>query len=112
MRKVVIFLLWLGMMAFTGCREQAAVTRSANPDEALPIVHLQTRYEVMTVLAGPDGPVYTVRTRDGRMLGERLSEQELRAQLPHLHHLLKSSYADGEPGRAIWADTLTPGPEE
>ncbi len=113
MRKAPLLLLWSGIVALSGCSERVVLMRPGSPDQTLPvIVHVQTRHEVLTALASPDGPVYTVRTRDGRMLGERLSEQELQAQLPHIHRFLKSSYADGEPGSVIWSDTLTPGPQE
>ena len=113
MRKTAILVLSLGAIVLSGCGERAALTRSAIPNETLPvIVHLQTRDEILTALAGPDGPVYTARTRDGRILAEQLSEQELQAQLPHLHRLLKSSYAAGESHTVIWADNLTPGPQE
>ncbi len=113
MRKTAILMLWLGFVALSGCGERGAFTRSGSPHETLPvIVHLQTRHEVLTVLASPDGPAYTVRTREGRVLGERLSEQQLQAQLPHIYRLLKSSYADDEQRSVVWADTLNPGPQQ
>jgi hypothetical protein len=113
MRMTAILILWLGLIALSGCGEQGAFTRSGSPDETLPvIIHLQTRHEVLTVLASPDGPAYTVRTREGRVLGERLSGHELQARLPHIYRLLKSSYADDEQCSVVWADTLNPGPQQ
>jgi hypothetical protein len=61
------------------------------------------RNEVVTVISGYEGPAYTVTAKDGRILGEYLSEQELRAKLPDIHRFLKTSYAEGEKAGAVWA---------
>jgi len=75
-----------------------------SPEGKLPvIVYLEMRNEVVTVMSGYEGPVYTVTTKDGRILGKQLSEQELQVKLPNIYRFLKTSYADGEKGRVIWA---------
>jgi hypothetical protein len=54
-------------------------------------------------MSGYEGPVYTVTTRDGGILGKDLSERELQVKLPDIYHFLKTSYADDGKGSAIWA---------
>jgi len=104
MRKTAILLACLVVVAFSGCGQQSSLTQSGPVNETLPvIVHLETRDTVITALAGSDGPVYTVRTRTGRTLAQRLSEQELQVRLPRIHRLLKTSYAQTKKGDAIWA---------
>jgi hypothetical protein len=67
------------------------------------IVHLEMRNEVVTVMSGYEGPAYTVTAKDGRILGEYLSEQELRARLPDIHRFLKTSYAENDKASVVWA---------
>jgi hypothetical protein len=61
------------------------------------------RNEVVSIMSGYQGPVYTVTTKDGRILGKHLTEQELQVKLPNIYHFLKTSYANDEKGSAIWA---------
>jgi hypothetical protein len=78
--------------------------QTENTESKLPvIVYLETRNEVVSIMSGYEGPVYTVTTKDGRILGEHLSEHELQVELPNIYHFLKTSYADGEKGSVIWA---------
>ena len=53
-------------------------------------------------MSGHEEPFYTVRTKAGKMLAQRLSTQELQAKLPDIYHLLKTSYADDEKSGMIW----------
>lgn len=108
MRKTAILAACSVVAVFSGCGRQSTLTQSRPADETLPvIVHLETRDAVITAMAGPDGPVYTVRTRDGRMLARRLSEQELQVRLPRIHRLLKTSYAQPKQGNVMWAGRIT-----
>lgn len=104
MRKTAIFILcWLILIGL-GCGEQSGRVRTENPDDKLPvIVYLKTRNEVVSIMSGYQGAVYTVTTKDGRILGRHLTEQELQVKLPNIYQFLKTSYADDEKGSAIWA---------
>lgn len=109
MRKTAILVACSVAVAFSGCGKQSTVTQSRPANEMLPVlVHLETRDAVITAMTSPDGPVYTVRTRGGRILAQHLSEHELRVQLPSIHRLLKTSYAETEQGGVIWAGTVMP----
>jgi len=103
MRKIVIFILcWLILLG-SGCGEQSVRVQTGNLEDNLPvIVSLKTRNEVVSIMSGYEGPVYTVTTRDGRIVGKNLSENELQVKLPNIYHFLKTSYADDE-GSVIWA---------
>jgi len=104
MRKIVILILcWLVFIG-SGCGEQSGRVQPESPECKLPVVvYLETRNEVVSIMSGYEGAVYTVTTKDGRILGKQLSEQELQVKLPNIYRFLKTSYADGEKGRAIWA---------
>lgn len=58
------------------------------------ILHLKMRDKWITVKAGPDGPVYFVKTKDGEVLADGLSAAEMRAQHPKLHGTIETLMAD------------------
>ena len=104
MQKIVIFILCWLILIISGCSKQSARVQTENTESKLPvIVSLETRHEVVSIMSGYEGPVYTVTTRDGRIIGKRLSEKDLQVKLPNIYHFLKTSYADDEKGCAIWA---------
>ena len=104
MRKIVILILCWLIFIGSGCGTQSGRVQPESPEGKLPvIVYLETRNEVVSIMSGYEGPFYTVTTKDGRILGKYLSEQELQVKLPNIYHFLKTSYADDEKGRAIWA---------
>ncbi len=104
MRKTVIFILCWLMLIGSGCGEQSVRVQTENLEDKLPvIVYLETRNEVVSIMSGYRGAVYTVTTKDGRILGRHLTEQELQVKLPNIYHFLKTSYADDEKGNVIWA---------
>ncbi|MFZ2147323.1 MAG: hypothetical protein WAV28_08890 [Sedimentisphaerales bacterium] len=104
MRKIVVLVFCWLILIGSGRGKQAGRVQTGNPDDKLPvIVYLQTRNEVVSVMSGYEGPVYTVTTKDGRVLGKHLNEHELQVKLPNIYHFLKTSYADDEKGSVIWA---------
>ena len=107
MCKIGVLMICLVVSAFSGCGEPPTSTQVTNTQDPLPvIIRLETKSENITAMAGFDVPVYTVRTKDGRVLGQQLSEQQLQVRLPHIHRLLQRSFAeDGETG-VIWAGML------
>jgi hypothetical protein len=84
-------------------QEQASVPR-ASPKAStnlLVIGYLKGRDHSITIKAGPKGPVYSVKTADGKVLCENLSQQQLSARLPEVGGLIKTGVA-GTPG--AWID--------
>jgi hypothetical protein len=104
MRKIVIFIFCGLILIGSGCGVQSGRVQTGNLEDSLPvIVSLGTRNEVVSIMSGYQGPVYTVTTKDGRILGKQLTEQELQVKLPDIYHFLKTSYADDGVGGKIWA---------
>lgn len=104
MRRIVIFIVCGLTLIGSGCDEQSGRVQAGNPEDKHPvIVSLETRNEVVSIMSGYEGPVYTITTRDGRILGKHLNEQELQVKLPNIYHFVKTSYADDDKGGTIWA---------
>ena len=59
------------------------------------ICYLEQHDRTITVKAGPKGPVYSVKTADGKVLYENLSIEQLSAQAPKLGEFLKTAVAGG-----------------
>ena len=55
------------------------------------ICYLEQRGRTITVKAGPKGPVYSVKTADGKVLYDNLSIEQLSAQAPKLGEFLKTA---------------------
>jgi len=104
MRKIIIFILCWLIFIGSGCGEQSGRVQTGNPEDKHPvIVYLEMRNEVISIMSGYEGPVYTVTTRGGSVLGKHLNEQELQVKLPNIYYFLKTSYADDDRSGAIWA---------
>jgi hypothetical protein len=104
MRKITILILYWLILIGTGCTD-LALAPNQEPKDNLPIiVHIKTKDEVITVFSGQTEPLYNVTTKDGKILGQYLSEKQLQKNLPGIYRLLKTSYADNHPNNAfIWA---------
>ena len=65
------------------------------------IGHLKTRDQVITITAGPDGSLYTIKSKEGGMIALNISDEELASRFPDLHEKIEKSLADPK----IWAGT-------
>ena len=103
MQKIIILILcWLLLMGL-GCNNESARVKTENPEKEFPvIVHLEKRNEVVTIMSGQEGLLYTVSTKDGRVLGQNLTRQQLQAKLPDIYNSLKKSYAGGNKKDVFW----------
>ena len=52
------------------------------------IVHLANRSEVVTITAGPSGPLYTATTKAGKMLVQGATLEQLRDRHPDVYNRL------------------------
>lgn len=66
--------------------------------------HLETRDRVVTISLGETGPLYSIRTKKGRMLHEHLSANELQARSPGLFDLVKTGHARATHRKGVTAD--------
>lgn len=76
---------------------------AAGPTSAT-VGHLETRDRLVTITVGPNGPLYTVRKKGGRLLYENLTERGLRAKAPALYELVTGGYARNASGKAETLD--------
>ena len=72
---------------------QQQPTHKINADEALPIGQLQTSEHWIVVHSAPDGIVYTVKTHDGVVVDDLLTEQQFVALYPDLYETLRNAIA-------------------
>jgi hypothetical protein len=104
MRKITIFLIWLILIS-SGCTSQSAFVPTQQSKDNLPvIVHIKTRNEIVTIFSGQTEPLYNVTTKEGKVLGQYLSDKELLENLPDIYYLLKTSYTDDLDNIVIWAN--------
>ena len=73
--------------------EKASASAPAQSVDLIPIVRLETQDKLVTVQSGPGGLVYLVQTKDGKVLHNNLSEDQLKAQAPEIHELIKTAVA-------------------
>jgi hypothetical protein len=78
--------------------QSTAPGKSVKATADLPVIcYLEQRGRTITVKAGPKGPVYSVKTADGKVLYDNVSLEQLSAQAPALGEFLKTAVA-GTPG--------------
>jgi hypothetical protein len=70
-----------------------AASNVTSRDQYTVIGFLEKRDRVITIKSGPRGPVYSVATKDGKVLHENLSAENLKAQAPEIHDLIKTGMA-------------------
>jgi len=68
------------------------------------IGHLETRDKIVTIQSGATGLRYLVKTKEGKVLHENLSEEQLKAQAPEIHELIKMSVAGKSTRNAAFMD--------
>src|SRR5437867_3803186 len=75
--------------------ERPAVAAITPASEYPVIGYLEKRGRTITIKAGPKGPVYSAKTTEGKTLFENLSVEQLRAQAPEIHELIRTAVASG-----------------
>ncbi|MDB9822292.1 hypothetical protein OAC89_01150 [Deltaproteobacteria bacterium] len=103
-RIISAFLIVIGCMWLAGSSVAAAETEklviSSERAHGPVIGHLKTRDKLITIRLGSDGPLYTVKSHDGKVIAMDLPADELYAQFPELKDMV-------ERGIAGWA-TIDP----
>ena len=117
-RKTMLgILLIVGVFSMNGFSKLAADEPSksskATPEEEIVVFEpaegkqskgsvigsLKTRDQVITITAGPDGPLYTIKSKEGGLIAINISGEELASRFPDLHEKMEKSLADPK----IWA---------
>jgi hypothetical protein len=76
-------------------RPASTITNAAAASDLAVIVYIERRGQTITVKAGPNGPVYSVKTVGGSTLFENLSAEQLHAQAPEVAQFIKTAVASG-----------------
>jgi|SRR5215469_18701423 len=73
----------------------STVTTSAKTEESYPVIgYLEKRDCVITIKASPRGTIYSIATKDGRILHENVSAEQLKAKAPELYQAIKTGLAN------------------
>jgi|WetSurMetagenome_2_1015567.scaffolds.fasta_scaffold694658_1 hypothetical protein len=95
----VLFGLVIGigfMMSFSRAESQndkPAISQSGEQNEGVVICYLQSRNNIVAISRGPEGDVYTVKTKDGKIMAAKLNEADFQEKYPALYQQIKSSVA-------------------
>lgn len=109
-RIVIISLIVLGSTCILGSSEKASAQKESAGSEmnmighkdkkaskdlsGYPVIgHLEKRDKIITIRTGPDGPLYTVETKDGKILAVNLPAEKLFAEFPELKNVLERGLA-------------------
>jgi hypothetical protein len=77
----------------TNKETSTAVVKGAPGTNFTTICYLERQDCTITVKAGEHGTVYSAKNKDGKVLCENASLEQLRAQAPELHQFIKSALA-------------------
>jgi hypothetical protein len=78
-------------------KASAVSTNKTSARETYTVIgYLEKRDRVITIKSGPKGAVYTVATKSGKVLFENVTAEQLRAQAPEIHQLIKTGVASGD----------------
>jgi len=73
----------------------AAVKANVPDKETYPVIgYLEKRSCVITIKSSPHGTVYSVATKDGKVLHENVSAEQLKAQAPEIYEVIKTGNAN------------------
>ena len=86
-------------------KPQGSASRDGKPPQhdSLPVIgYLEGRDRLITIRAGPQSPLYSVTTKEGKVVFENLSTEQLKAQAPEIYNEIKSGLAgDASVGRTF-----------
>jgi hypothetical protein len=95
------------VLAVFGCRTKSASLQTSltpaaqNTGDYVVIGSFTRRDQVVTVKTGPNGPVYSIAGKDGKVLFENLTTAELKDKTPALHEYIST-------GIGLWGGVEPP----
>ncbi len=105
-RQVILFLAVAGYAAMVladDAKQSSASPNAGSPNSAasansptdFPVIgYLEKRNCVITIKSSPNGTIYSIASKDGKMLHENVSREQLKAQAPELYEVIKSGMAN------------------
>ena len=97
MNRITIVCTSLMALMLAGCAARTSRPAHADAPQGPVIVRLVGQHQEVVVTSGPDGPLYSARASDGRMLVANATLEELRVHHPDVYQFV-------EPGVAVHAD--------
>ena len=76
--------------------EKTRVTEQNRSAQGVVLGYLESRNKVVVISRGPKGTVYSVRSRDGKILDAKLSEKELKRKHPEIHSQIEHGLAGND----------------
>ena len=76
--------------------ERPDTAQKAASDKDVVIGYLKGRDNIVTISRGPEGIVYTVKNKDGKILDAKLGEKELQTKYPSLYDQVKYGMAGND----------------
>jgi hypothetical protein len=106
-REVVLLGLVMGLIVSCSSEPGQKLTpQAASPasraiskggGEEYPVIgSLEFRNKIVTILSGPNGPVYTVTTSDGTTVARHLRVDQFQAKFPDLYEHMKNGVAGND----------------
>ena len=73
----------------------AAASPGAKAAESYPVIgYLEKRNYTITIKSGPQGTIYSIATKDGNIVHENVSAEQLKAKAPELYEAVKTGFAN------------------
>ena len=83
----------VGLTCVAGCQQGSALNRCSAAAELPVIVRLESRHHTITARASPDGPLYTVADKSGRVVAADATLERLQASHPRIYRQISGGYA-------------------
>ena len=102
---LVFSLVVVAMLGLIACSRSGVPVRSATSDPVAPtlpaketgpfivIGHLEHRDNIVTIKTGEQGTVYSVHNKQGRVLHENLTPEQLKLRSPEIHGFIEAAEA-------------------
>jgi hypothetical protein len=91
------FGLWVGLSitARSIAQDENKKSQTINNNSVV-IGYMQSRDRVVTISQGPNGAVYTIKNKDGKVLAENFSEKDLKEKYPSVYSQIKYGLAGND----------------
>jgi hypothetical protein len=75
---------------------KSQVVAQTQSEKDIVIGYLHTRDRIITIIRGPEGSAFTVKTSDGRILDSKLNEKSFQVKYPTLSNQIKYGLAGND----------------
>ena len=96
-KTIPSLLIIVGCLCLPACQWEAGNDSTVQRNTANPVIgHLETKDKLITIRESPDGPLYTVKSEDGKILARDLAADDVGARFPELKPLIWAGTDDAE----------------